>query len=76
MTAKSRRPQWIGHIDRLDVTKHLGRPRITWEDDIKTDLMVTGCEDRRWIELAQDRVQWRTSVRADSKHTSSSVLVN
>ena len=24
----------------------------------KMDLMEIGCEDRRWMELAQDRVQW------------------
>jgi hypothetical protein len=23
------------------------------------DLMEIGCEDGRWMELAQDRVQWR-----------------
>jgi hypothetical protein len=26
------------------------------------DLMEIGCEDGRWMELAQDRVQWRTLV--------------
>jgi hypothetical protein len=25
----------------------------------KMDLREIGCEDRRWMELAQDRVQWR-----------------
>jgi hypothetical protein len=28
------------------------------------DLKETGCEDGRWIELAQDRVQWRSLVLA------------
>jgi hypothetical protein len=28
------------------------------EDNIKLDLREIGCEDRRWIELAQDYVQW------------------
>jgi hypothetical protein len=28
------------------------------------DLMETGCEDGRWIELAQDRVQWQALVLA------------
>jgi hypothetical protein len=28
------------------------------------DLMEIGCEDGRLVELAQDRVQWRTLVLA------------
>jgi hypothetical protein len=28
------------------------------------DLMETGFEDGRWMELAQDRVQWRALVLA------------
>jgi len=26
------------------------------------DLREMGCEDRRWMELAQDRVQWQALV--------------
>jgi hypothetical protein len=28
----------------------------------KMDLRKTGCEDGRWMELAQDRVQWRALI--------------
>jgi hypothetical protein len=28
------------------------------------DLREMGCEDGRWMELAQDRVQWRALVLA------------
>jgi len=28
----------------------------------KTDLREIGCEDGRWMELAQDRVQWQALV--------------
>jgi len=28
----------------------------------KIDLIDVGCEDGRWMELAQDRVQWRALV--------------
>jgi hypothetical protein len=28
----------------------------------KMDLRETGCKDGRWMELAQDRVQWRALV--------------
>jgi hypothetical protein len=42
----------------------LGKPKTRWESNIKMDLREIGCEDGRWIELAQDRVQWRALVLA------------
>ena len=33
--------------------------RRRWEDNIKRDLREVGCEAGDWIDLAQDRVQWR-----------------
>jgi hypothetical protein len=30
----------------------------------KMDLIEMGCEDGRWMELAQDRVQWQALVLA------------
>jgi len=30
----------------------------------KMDLTVMGCEDGKWMELAQDRVQWQGVVLA------------
>ena len=32
-----------------------GRPRLRWEDNIKTDLQEVGCGGMDGIELAQDR---------------------
>jgi hypothetical protein len=40
----------------------LGRPRRRWVDNIKMDLGETGRDGRDWIELAQDRDQWRALV--------------
>jgi hypothetical protein len=40
----------------------LGRPRRTWEDNIKLDLREIGIEGANWIRLAQDRVQLRAFV--------------
>ena len=39
-----------------------GRPRRSWEDNIKMHLQEVGrsCED--WMELAQDRDGWRALV--------------
>jgi hypothetical protein len=40
----------------------LGRPKRGWEDNIKLDLMEIGIDGTNWIQLAQDRVQWRAFV--------------
>ncbi|KAJ4446228.1 hypothetical protein ANN_12922 [Periplaneta americana] len=75
---KSRRLRWAGHVARMgesrnaykvlvgrpEVKRPLGRPRRRWEDNIKMDLREVGYEDRDWINLAQDRDQWRAYVRA------------
>jgi hypothetical protein len=37
----------------------LGRPKRRWEDNIKLDLRKIGIDGANWIQLAQDRVQWR-----------------
>jgi len=42
----------------------LGRPRRRWEDNIKMDLQEVGCGGMDWIELAQDRYNWRAVVNA------------
>lgn len=39
-----------------------GTCRRRLEDEIKVDVREEGCENRRWMLLAQDRVRWRTSV--------------
>jgi hypothetical protein len=43
----------------------LGRPRRTWEDNIKMDLREIGIDGANWIHLAQDRVQWRDFVNTE-----------
>jgi hypothetical protein len=42
----------------------LGRQRRRWVDNIKTDLREIGWDGGDWIDLAQDRDQWRALVRA------------
>jgi hypothetical protein len=41
---------------------HLERTRRGWEDNIKTDLTEIGLGGIDWIDLAQDRDQWRALV--------------
>jgi hypothetical protein len=42
----------------------LGRPRRMWVENIKMDLREVGWDGRDWIDLAQDRDQWRAIVNA------------
>jgi hypothetical protein len=39
-----------------------GIPRRKWVDNIKMDLREIGCCGMDWIDLAQDRDQWRALV--------------
>jgi hypothetical protein len=40
----------------------LGRPRRMWVDNIKMDLREIGWVGVDWIDMAQDRDQWRALV--------------
>jgi hypothetical protein len=40
----------------------LGRPRRRWVDSIQIYLKEIGSSDVDWIDLAQDRDQWRALV--------------
>jgi hypothetical protein len=46
---------------RLEKKRPMGRPRRTWEDNIKLDLRKI-IDGGNWIRLTQDRVQWRAFV--------------
>jgi hypothetical protein len=73
---KSRRMRWAGHVARMgeekgvyrilisrtECKRPLGRPRRRWEDNIKMDLREIEINGANWIQLAQDRVQWRAFV--------------
>jgi hypothetical protein len=75
---KTRRMRWAGHIARMGVNRNayrilvgnsegkkpLGRQRRRWVDNIKMDLRDIGWDGRDWIDLAQDKDQWRALVNA------------
>jgi hypothetical protein len=42
----------------------LGRPKRRWVDNIKMDLREIGWDGMDWIDLAQDKDQWRALVNA------------
>jgi hypothetical protein len=49
-------------VGKPEKKRPLGRPRRGWVDNIKMDLREIGWDDMCWIELAQDRDQWRALV--------------
>jgi hypothetical protein len=57
------------HIRRILVgnpegKRPLGRPRRRWADNIRMDLREREWDGVDWIDLAQNRDQWRALVRA------------
>ena len=51
-------------VGKPEGKRSLGRQRRRWEDNIKMDLRDMGCDPGEWIDLAEDRDQWRAYVRA------------
>jgi hypothetical protein len=49
-------------VGKAEGKRQVGRPRRRWVDNIKMDLRVIGCDGMVWIDLAQDRDQWRALV--------------
>jgi transcription termination factor 2 len=72
----SRRVRWAGHVARMEEKRNayrilvgkqegkrpLRRFRRRWEDNIRMDLRETGWGGMDWIDLPQDRGQFRTLV--------------
>jgi hypothetical protein len=75
---KSRKVRWAGHIALVEENKNvyrilvgkterkrpLGSPRRRWEYNMKADLRGMGLDGMDWIDLAQDRDQWRVRMNA------------
>jgi hypothetical protein len=73
---KSRKRRGAGHVERIGETRNayrilmgkpegkrsLGRPRCKWVDNIKMNLREIGSSGMGFIDLTQDRKQWRTLV--------------
>jgi hypothetical protein len=73
---ESRKMRWAGNVAQMGKTRNayrilvgklegkrpLGRPRRRWVNNIKLDLGEIGWDGMDWINLAQDRDQWRALV--------------
>jgi hypothetical protein len=51
-------------VGKLERKRSLGRPRSRWVDNIKMDHREIGWDGVDWIDMAQDRNQWRALVNA------------
>jgi hypothetical protein len=49
-------------VGKTEGKRPLGRPRRRWENNTKMDLREIGWDGVNWIDMAQDRDQWRALV--------------
>jgi hypothetical protein len=49
-------------VGKSEGKRRLGRPRRRWVDNIKIDSREIEWDGMDWIDLAQDRTQWRALV--------------
>jgi hypothetical protein len=49
-------------VGKPERKRPLGRPRCKWVDNIKIDLKDIEWDGMDWIDLAEDRDQWRALV--------------
>jgi hypothetical protein len=49
-------------VGKPEGKRPLGRPKRRWENNIRMDLREIGWGGMDWIDLAQDRDQWRALV--------------
>jgi hypothetical protein len=72
----TRMMRWVGHVAQMGEKRNAyrilvgkpegkrppGRPRLRWMDNIAIVLIEVGWDGMDWIDLTQDRDQWRALV--------------
>jgi hypothetical protein len=61
MNGENRNPYRI-LVGKPEGKRQVGSPRRRWVDSIKIDIREIGWDGMDWIDLAQDREQWRALV--------------
>jgi hypothetical protein len=75
---KSRKMKWAGHVTRMGAKDNaykllvgkpegkrpLGRPTSRWVDNLEMDLRGIAWDGVDWIDMTQDKDQWRGLVKA------------
>jgi hypothetical protein len=54
-------------VGKPEGKRPLGRPRRRWENNNRMDLREIGLGGMDWVDLAQDRDQWRALVNTVMK---------
>jgi hypothetical protein len=57
-----KRKEYRTLLEKPEGERPLGRPRRRWVDNVKMDLREIGWGSMDWIDLAQDKDQWRALV--------------
>ena len=80
---RAMRMRWAGHLARMEEDtpakqvfmgqpegrRPRGRPSKRWRDVVQADVSSTGLRNaRRWMDVAEDRQQWRRLVVAARDH--------
>jgi hypothetical protein len=60
-------------VGKPEGKRPLGRPRLRWVNNIQMDLREIGCDGVDWIDVAQDRDQWRALVNTAMNLPSGSI---
>jgi hypothetical protein len=63
---KDRIPKRVLYMN-LEKTRPIGRPRNTWQDEVREDGRMVGGEE--WLEKVYDREEWKKLLRtARNRH--------
>jgi hypothetical protein len=52
-------------VGKLEGRRTLGRPRRVWLDNIKIYLKEIGWDGMDWVDMAQEKDQWRALVNTE-----------
>ena len=67
MIRKESRNAYPVLVGRPEGKRTLGTPRCRWKDKIKMDVKELGYGARNWMDLAENRDQWRAYVKAENE---------